>query len=108
MEAASLIKMERIANNLPAKDMEFGRVETKLGPIHFAVGRGPGIEFEGITWHGVWGFDYGDEKGIARLGECPGELTLKEAQQQFVDDAAQQMALFNVRGMMDESYSLAR
>ena len=106
MEAESLIKLERIAGNLPAQDLEFGQVDTKLGLVHFALGRGPGIEYDGIAWHGVWGFDYGDHKGIARVGECDGELTLKEAQQQFVDDAARQLALFNARDMLDPSYSL--
>lgn len=100
------MKLERIANNLPAQDIEYGKVDTKYGEIYFALGRGPGAEYPGIAWHGIWSFDYGDSKGIARVGECTGELTLKEAQQQFVDDAAAQMAHFRARDMLDPSYSL--
>jgi len=106
MEKASLTKLERIARNLPTTQLDYGSVTTKNGDVYFAIGRGPGIEFPGISWHGVWGFDYGDAKGIARVGECNGELTLKEAQQQFVDDAAWQLSLFAARGMLDKSYSL--
>jgi len=104
MEAAGLIRLERIAGNLPAQDMEYGSAETKLGKVYIALGRGPGIEFPGIAWHGVYAFEYGDGHGTARTGECAGELTLKEARQQFVDDAAWFMSQFKSRDMLEDSF----
>jgi hypothetical protein len=106
MEAKGLEALERIAGNLPVTDLTKGTIETKRGRVWIALGRGPGIEFEGMAWHGVYAIEYGGEQGLARTGECDGELTLEEAQQQFLDDACWFMAQFDKRHMLDESFTL--
>ena len=84
-----------------------GKVETPYGYVYIALGKGVGINFPGMSWHGLYGFDYGHEKGMGRLGEVSGELTMMSAQQEFLDDALFLMAEFHKRGMLDPSYRLA-
>lgn len=106
METKGMIVLERIAGNLPAQDIEFFQAPTVRGNVYIALGRGPGVEFPGESWHGVYGFTYGDDQGMARTGEVNGELNLQEARKQFIDDAAEQLKLFGARDMLDHSYRL--
>jgi hypothetical protein len=73
----------RIARNLPVVgSIDYGKVDTELGPVYIALGKGYGHEFPGRSWHGVYAIN-----GIARTGEVRGHLTMLEAQRQFLDDA---------------------
>ena len=108
MDTASLVRLERIARNLPIMrgTMHMGKVETILGTVYIALGKGSGFNFPPIAWHGVYAFDYGGEKGMGRLGEAAGTLTLQEARQHFLDDAVWFMQRMHERGMQDQSFKL--
>lgn len=106
METNGMIILERIAKNLPVTNMTYVTQDTARGKVWIALGRGDGGEFAGTSWHGVYAIEYGDDQGLARTGECSGDLTLKEAQQQFLDDACWLLAQFNKRDMLDHSYRL--
>ncbi len=108
METASLVRLERVARNLPIfpGSLHMGRVETAFGRIYLAIGRGMSETYPPVAWHGVYGFDYGGDKGVGRVGEVRGDLSLREAQQEFVDDALWFMRAMHEREMHDPSFRL--
>lgn len=109
MDTAALERLERIARNLPVMPgtMHLGKVETALGPVYLALGRGTGTTYLPIAWYGVYAFDYGGHKGMGRLAEVSGRLSLKQAQQQLLDDAFWFMQEMEKRHMNDQSYRLS-
>jgi len=108
MESPSLVRLERIARNLPILPgtLHMGKVETAWGTVYIALGKGPGYNYQPMAWHGVYAFDYGGQKGMGRLGEASGSLTLQEAQQEFLNDAVWFQQAMHERDMHDESFKL--
>ena len=111
MEAVEFERLERIAKNLPVwpGTLTYGHVETELGPVYIALGRGYSAEpqFKPICWHGVYAINYGEIKGMCRPGQVNGGATLAQAQQAFLDDAFWFLEQLSERQMNDRSYSLA-
>lgn len=108
MDEKSVERLERIARNLPIYPgtLHQGVVETPDGRIYIALGRGVGHEYPPVSWHGVYAIEYGHARGFARLGEAHGKLTLKQAQQYFLNDADFFIQEFKKRDMHDESYRM--
>ena len=108
METPSLVRLERVARNLPIwpGTLHMGKVETQWGTVYLAIGRGNGHTFPPVAWHGVYGFDYGGQKGMGRIGEIAGNLSLREAQQHFLDDACWFLQAMHERQMHDSSFKL--
>ena len=108
MDTASLSRLESIARNLPIwpGTLHMGMVETPRAMVYIALGRGTGANYPPVAWHGIYAFDYGHQKGIGRLAEVSGRLTLREAQRELLADACWMLEAFGEHGLLDPSYKL--
>jgi len=84
VNSEGLVKLERIARNLPVPRIEQGRVETRNGTIYLAWGR------NADAWHGVWAADI--HGGTAQpleisLEHNDTEITAENVQQILLDTA---------------------
>lgn len=78
MEESALIRLERIARNLPVRKLAMHSIEAEHGVIYFAHGEaGDG------TIHGVWGY-----KNIARTLDFKSGTKIDMVRQVLVNDAA--------------------
>jgi hypothetical protein len=91
MKEEALVKLERIANNLPIKSPTLERIDGDFGEIYFAYGE----DARGIP-HGVWGYmEWG------RPLEFKKGTPKKWVRQALVDDAAGFIALCHEKGLLD-------
>ena len=111
MEILEFSRLERIARNLPCwpGTLNLGRVDTDLGPIYIALGRGYSSEpdLKPVCWHGVYAIHYGAIKGMCRPAQVQGHLSLRQAQEVLALDALWYLEMLASRDMNDESFSLA-
>ena len=95
MDGKALDAMDRMARNLPVKQLKTIRQNTKLGEIYIAYGRGKDTEDKDV-WHGMYVLD--EIEGIGALGKGPielnGNLREKQAKQVFFDLAYQDAEVF--------------
>ena len=85
--------LERIARNLPCRQIDMIRTETELGTVYMATGKEPNG-----TYHGVWGF-----RGMARTCSFGRAFTLDEVRKMILDDAVWFGREMNKRDLYDES-----
>jgi len=90
MDGKGLAAMNRIARNMPVKNLKTLRTNTVRGEIYLAYGRGKDEE-DNDVWHGMWVMDQVDGFGeLANAGiELNGNLKEAQAKQLFFDLAWQ-------------------
>jgi len=86
LEPSALVRLERIAHNLPVADLAMRSVEAERGLIFFAYGTAG----DGVI-HGIWGY-----KNIGRTLELKSGTEMATVQQVLIEDAA---------NMVDQLYS---
>ena len=77
MESVELSRLERIANSLPCREVQFERCDGVHGEIYFAYGS----DMEGLI-HGLWG-----HCGVAMTVDFTEDATLQDVRQTLVDTA---------------------
>lgn len=90
MEQESLVRLERIARNLPIGRLSMCRMDSSTGEIFFAYGRAN----DGVI-HGVWGC-----RDIGRTLEFKKGTKIKEVKQVLVNDAAGHIGQLIDKGLM--------
>ena len=92
MADISLVRLERIARNLPiASDLEMIRVPTRFGDVFIAYGT------DGVgTYHGVWGL-----RDIGRTISFSAGVPETKVKQMLLDDADWFGTLCAERGIYD-------
>ena len=93
MNTESLIKLERIARNLPITDVVMERTEFEHGEIFLAYGQDGNGQY-----HGVWGC-----RQWGRPVEFAKGVTEKQVKQALVDDAVDFVALSVEKGLVHGS-----
>lgn len=84
METSELVKLERIARNLPCRKINMEYCEGDYGRICFAYGTGPSTDDPSKeVMHGVWGC-----QGVAMTMEMDPDASIDAIRQALVDAAA--------------------
>lgn len=95
MESASLVKLERIARNLPLKNMKMIRAETDIAEVFMAYGTMPDGRYAGLYGTGLNGHDLG------QIGEFPEGFTEQQVRQDLINQAYEYLLLAKPRGLLD-------
>ena len=110
METKARETLERIVKNLPIEETDYIQVPTDWGMVYIGMGLGFSDEPEMMQrdlmcWHGVYAIPYGNGQYLARTG-LVSNCAKQEAVKHFMHDAVWMMEQFQMRDMMDKSYSL--
>lgn len=94
MDSPDLMALERVARNLPVKNVEFGRIEGGYGTIYLAWG------LDGDDcYHGVWGC-----RRVARGLEFKKGTSAKEVRRMLELDANEFVESMERNGCLRENF----
>lgn len=93
MEGKPLERLERIARNLPAHDIKFGRTKSPYSDIYFAYGKGD------FHWYGIWGVDQPTSIGML-MHPLPLQMTAEEVRVALARNAGMFLELCASKGLI--------